>query len=935
MATIIDGVAIAAEVIGDLKKQLESIREAHPDFTPGLAIVQVGDRSDSNVYIKNKLKKARELGISAKLVKLENNITKLELESVIAELNNDDSIDGIIIQLPLDCKNQIDVDAVIDQIDQTKDVDGLTRENAGRLARGELDCAVIPCTPKGCLYLIQKATGDNDYVKGKRVVVIGRSKIVGSPAASLFTWHHGTVTVCHTKTTNLPELCREADILLVAAGKAHFVKSDWIKHGAIVIDCGISVTEKDGKKKLLGDVDFEEAKNVAGYITPVPGGVGPMTVAMLVKNTFEQAVKRRLKTDTALIWNIHYLPLLPEDPVPSDIAISRKQRAKPISMLAKEIGILPSELDLYGEKKAKVSLDILERLKNVPSGKYVVVTGVTPTPYGEGKSTTVLGLVQSLCAHLQRNTFACVRQPSQGPTFGIKGGAAGGGYSQVIPMEECNLHLTGDIHAVTAANNLLAAAIDTRIFHEATQKDDALFSRLVPPPKKGLPFLTEIQRRRLARLGIPEPETVEALSEEDRRRFARLNIDPETITWHRVLDTNDRFLRKIEVGRAETEKGKVRETGFDLTAASELMAILALTTSLSDMHERIGRIVVASDYEGKPITADDIGVTGALTVLMKDAIRPNLMQSFEGTPVFVHAGPFANIAHGQSSCLADLIALKLVGKDGYVITEAGFGADIGLEKFFDIKCRSSGLMPNAIVLVATVRALRMHGGEPERRQPNTKDDPAKRLAYLEAGCDSNLRKQIENAGKFGVPVVVCVNQFSTDTEEEMAMVLAKSMKYGATKAVGSDHWKYGGRGALDLAKAVIDACNMPCKARYLYDLDQPLEDKISIIAKEMYGADGIELSPLAKEKIDRYEKQGFSKLAICMAKTPLSLSHDPTRKGCPTGFTLPITDVRASVGAGFVYPLCGAIQTMPGLPTRPCFFNIDMDPVSGQVDGLS
>ncbi|KAK6759377.1 hypothetical protein RB195_021143 [Necator americanus] len=636
-------------------------------------------------------------------------------------------------------------------------------------------------------------------------------------------------------------------------------------------------------------------------------------------------------------WNIQYLPLKLVEPVPSDIVISRNQTPKNIEQLANEIGILPEELDPYGRKKAKISLDVLKRLQHVKDGKYVVVSAITPTPLGEGKSTTTMGLVQALGAHLHKNVFACVRQPSQGPTFGIKGGAAGGGYAQVIPMEEFNLHLTGDIHAITAANNLLAAAIDARMFHESTQKDEALFNRLCPKNKQGKRPLSAVQKRRLNRLGIPNVEDANELTPEQRVKFSRLNIDPNTITWNRVIDTNDRFLRGIEIGLSATEKGHSRRTQFDISVASEIMAILALTNSLGDMREQFGRIVFASDTEGNPVTADDLGVTDALTVLMRDTVRPNLMQTLEGTPVFVHAGPFANIAPGQSSILADKVALKLVGEHGYVITEAGFGADIGMEKFFDIKCRYSGLQPSAVVIVATVRALKMHGGGPPvaAGAPLSHEYLDENLELLAGGCDSNLRKQIENANLFDVPVVVCVNKFSTDTENELKMVVDKALSHGAKKAVVSSHWAEGGAGSVKLAEAIIDVTSGPNPHfKLLYPLEMSLEDKITKIAREIYGADGIELSEEARKKLDRYTQQGFGKLPICMAKTHLSLSHDPTKKGAPTNFTLPIRDVRASVGAGFIYPLVGEMTTMPGLSTRPCFFDITIDVETEQIDGL-
>lgn len=635
-------------------------------------------------------------------------------------------------------------------------------------------------------------------------------------------------------------------------------------------------------------------------------------------------------------WNIEYLTPKLVSPVPSDIAVSRGQTPKNIEQVATEVGIHPDELDLYGRKKAKVSLDVLKRLEHVKDGRYVVVAGITPTPLGEGKSTTTIGLVQALGAHLHKNVFACVRQPSQGPTFGIKGGAAGGGYSQVIPMEEFNLHLTGDIHAITAANNLLAAAIDARMFHENTQKDDALFNRLCPKNKEGKRIMSAVQKRRLGRLGIPVVEDANDLTEEHVKAWVRLDIDPDTITWNRVIDTNDRFLRGIEIGHGASEKGQTRKTQFDISVGSELMAILALTTSLADMRERISKIVIGSDKKGRPVTCDDLGCTDACTVLMRDTVRPNLMQTLEGTPVFVHAGPFANIAHGQSSILADKVALKLVGENGFVVTEAGFGADIGMEKFFNIKCRYSGMHPSAVVLVCTVRALKMHGGGP----PVTAGTPLK-FEYLEenlelvaAGCDSNLRKQIENANKFGVPVVLCVNRMATDTEKELQLVIEKAMSHGARKAVVSEHWAKGGAGAVDLAKALVEATEHPAEFKFLYPLDMSLEDKITKIAREIYGADGIELSDKAKEALDRYTRQGFSQLPICMAKTQYSLTHDASKKGAPVGFTLPIRDVNASVGAGFIFPLVGEMTTMPGLSTRPCFFDITIDPVTELIDGL-
>lgn len=574
--------------------------------------------------------------------------TETELLEKIKSLNEDPSVHGILVQLPLETTHPVDEEKVTNAVATHKDVDGFTALNLGNLSKRGPMPKLVACTPKACMHLLQTAGVD---LKGARAVVLGRSDIVGRPLSHLLLRANATVTICHSQTKNLPEMVRTADVLVVAIGRAQFVKADWLKPGAVVIDCGINYIEDASKKsgrRMVGDVDFEPSKEVASAITPVPGGVGPMTVAMMLSNVVDAALEAESLSASGR-WSVANLPLQLLEPVPSDIAIAKAQTGKPIAVVAEEIGVLHSELDLYGKYKGKVRLDILQRLAHRKNGKYVVVAGITPTPLGEGKSTTTIGLVQALGAHMDKNVFACVRQPSQGPTFGIKGGAAGGGYAQVIPMEEFNLHLTGDIHAITAANNLLAAAIDARMFHEATQKTPALYNRLV---KKGK--FCELQLKRLKNLGIEKTEPTE-LTEEEVERFSRLNIDPATITWQRVIDTNDRFLRKITVGQGPKEKGKTRETQFDITVASEIMAILALASSLEDMKMRFEKIVVASDKDGVPVTAMDLGVSGALLVLMKDTLMPNLMQTLEGTPVFVHAGPFANIAHGNSSIVADRV----------------------------------------------------------------------------------------------------------------------------------------------------------------------------------------------------------------------------------------------------------------------------------------
>lgn len=620
--------------------------------------------------------------------------------------------------------------------------------------------------------------------------------------------------------------------------------------------------------------------------------------------------------------------------VPSDIEIAQAAKLKPIRQVAEEAGLRPNEVELYGEYKAKVRLSVLDRLAKKPNGHYIDVTAITPTPLGEGKTTTTVGLSQALGAHLGKRVFTCIRQPSMGPTFGIKGGAAGGGYSQIIPMEEFNLHLTGDIHAITAAHNLMAAAIDARMFHEHEQPDDEkLANAFCPKGKDGKRRFAESHLRRMKKLGITADDP-DQLTLEQKRKVFRLDVDPSTLTWNRVVDLNDRMLRQITIGQGPEEKGFTRVTGYDITVASEIMAILALTTSLEDMRERFGKMVFATSLSGEPLTAEDLGVAGAITVLMKDAIQPNLMQTLEGTPAFVHAGPFANIAHGQSSILADQIALKLVGKDGYVVTESGFGADIGMEKFMDIKCRYSGLRPDAVVLVATVRALKMHGGGPKVTpgKPLDKAYTDENLELLDKGMP-NLVRHIQNARSFGVPVVVAVNSFATDTDAEVDLIRQRALEAGAEDAIKCTHWAHGGKGTLALAKAVVAAAEKPKDFKFLYPLEASIKDKIEAIAR-YYGADGVDYEPEAEKKIELYSKLGFSGLPICMAKTHLSFTANAELKGAPTGFRIPIRDVRASVGAGFIYPLVGTMRTMPGLSTRPSYFDIDLDLKTGKVKGL-
>jgi formate--tetrahydrofolate ligase len=561
---------------------------------------------------------------------------------------------------------------------------------------------------------------------------------------------------------------------------------------------------------------------------------------------------------------------------PTDLEIARRARLLPMPEIAARMGIGPHLLEPYGYDVAKIRLEAIAELADRPMAKYVVVSAITPTPLGEGKTTTTVGLGQALSLIGKRATIA-IRQPSMGPTFGIKGGAAGGGYSQVVPMERLNLHLTGDMHAITAAHNLLAAMIDNRIHHH------------------------------------------EAL------------VDRDSVTWRRVLDVSDRVLRNVIVGLGTREDGVIRMTGFDITAASEVMTVLALTTSLRDMRERLGRIVIGNTREGKPITAEELSAAGAMTVILRDAIKPNLLQTLENTPVLVHAGPFGNIATGNSSVIADLIGIRC---GDFLVTEAGFGADMGAERFFNIKCRASGLAPDAAVVVATVRALKVHSGRfrvvagrplPAEMVKENPDD-------VWAGA-ANLRKQVENIRIHGVTPVVAINSFPTDHPSEQAAVREIAEELGVRSAV-CNNFAEGGRGATELAEAVDEAAHEPSSFHFLYAAEATLREKIETVATKVYGAEGVEYYPPAAEQLDSYERNGFGKLCVCIAKTHLSISSDPKLKGAPTGWKLPVREVRASVGAGFVYPICGDMRTMPGLPSSPNAIRIDIDE-KGEIVGLS
>jgi formate--tetrahydrofolate ligase len=564
--------------------------------------------------------------------------------------------------------------------------------------------------------------------------------------------------------------------------------------------------------------------------------------------------------------------------MPSDLEIARKATLKPIPEIAAGMGIAERLLEPYGDAVAKVKLEAIEELSERPPAKYVVISAITPTPLGEGKTTTTVGLGQAF-SHIGKRATVTIRQPAMGPTFGIKGGAAGGGYSQVVPMEMVNLHLTGDTHAVTSAHNLLAAMLDNHVY----QNDDFF------------------------------------------------HVDRHSIIWRRVLDVNDRTLRNIIIGLGPRPDGIPRETGFDITAASEVMAILALSASLKDLRERLGRIVVGNTTDGESITAEDLKVAGAMTVILKEAIKPNLMQTIENTPVLVHAGPFGNIATGNSSVVADLVGIHA---GDFLVTEAGFGADMGAERFFNIKCRYSGLKADAAVLVATVRALKAHSGRfeivagkplpPELVEENPDD--------VHAGAQ-NLCKQIENIRLHGVSPVVAINAFPTDYDSEHAAIREIAEDMGARVAVCT-HFLEGGAGAVELAEAVAEAAEEPTSFRFLYPEGATLREKIETIATRVYGASGVEYDMEAARQLRNYEKNGFGQLPVCIAKTHLSISSDPTLMGAPTGWVLPVREVRASVGAGFIYPICGDMRTMPGLSRHPAAERMDIDE-HGEIVGLS
>jgi len=623
-------------------------------------------------------------------------------------------------------------------------------------------------------------------------------------------------------------------------------------------------------------------------------------------------------------------------PVPEDITIAQSVVLTPIRELWKRaFALTDEELFAHGMYKGKLSLGCFDRLRDRPDGNYVVVCGINPTPLGEGKSTTTVGLSQALGAHLGQKVLTCVRQPSMGPTFGVKGGAAGGGYSQCAPMEDFNLHMTGDIHAITMANNLFAAAIDTRIFHESTASTSFLWNKLCPADSRGVRSFEPSMHARLAKLGISSRDP-NKLTEDQIAAFCRLDIDTESITWKRVTDCNDRYLREVQLGCSPTERTKAgeqldRRSGFTITVASEIMAVLALATDLSDLRTRLGRMIACYSTKGVPLTADDFGITGALTVLLMDALQPTTMQTLEGTPALVHCGPFANIAHGNSSIVADKIGLKLVGPSGYVLTEAGFGSDMGGEKFFNIKCFYSGLRPKCAVIVCTVRALKLHSCKAPKVVPGAalaKEYKEENLQLVAAGM-ANLQQHIANVRAHGVVPVVAINRFATDTDAEIALIRKMAIEHGAFDAVQAEHHAKGGAGAVELGEAVMKACSKANINNFKFMYDAKTDDiktKIEKIVRGVYGGSGATYSEAAEGRIRQYEMDpSIRVLPVCMSKTQYSLSDDATKLGAPRGFQVHVKDIYVSAGAGFLVVSLGTISFIPGLPIKPAYYKIDLD----------
>ncbi|XP_076873714.1 C-1-tetrahydrofolate synthase, cytoplasmic isoform X3 [Brachyhypopomus gauderio] len=820
IATVISGNKTSQQVRERLRRDVAEMKRRLPGFSPGLVVVQVGDREDSNLYISMKLKAAAQIGLHANLVRLPKTATEDEVLRCIAAVNENPEVHGLIVQLPLDSVHPIDTEKVTNAVAPEKDVDGLSSVNAGKLARGDLRDCFLPCTPSGCMELIATTGGQGRHPGGGGGQGRdGERRLDQRGSRGHRLWHQS-----HS-------------------------------------------SSRPSGTRVVGDVHYQSAKERAKFITPVPGGVGPMTVAMLMENTVKSA-QQFLKNYRTGNWSVSCKKVKSQKPQPSDTQISHSWPGKPIGQLAKEVGLFPTEVELYGTGRAKVSLGVLKRLDKRPDGKYVVVTGIAPSPLGEGHSTTVLGLAQALGAHMNVSTIACVGQTSSPSSVGIRGGAVGGGYSQVIPIEEVILQPLGDSHAVSTASSLVLDTITAYSLYQC-ENSEVLFDLLVPLTG-GHQTFSPSQLKRLQKLDIvkSDPST---LTNEERRRFVQLDINLKTKADRAVLE-------------------------------GEIRAVLSLSTSPQDLRHRLAKMVVADSQSGEPITIDDLGVSAVLALLLNRALKPCLMQTLEGTPAFLH------MAHCSPSVMADKIALKLVGSQGFVVTDTAHGADVGLERFFNITCRSSGLQPDVVVLVATVRALKMHGGGPQIRAgfPLPVQYSQENLTLLVKGC-SHLKKQVDNAMIHGLPVIVAVNTFSSsDTEAELELVCNQARQAGVFDAVQCTNWSDGGAGALALAQSVQRAAETRRPFRFLYDLQMPITEKVEKVAQTMYGAKDVELSPKAKDKLDLYIKQGFGSFPVRIAKTHFSLSHDPKMKGVPTDFVLPVADIQANVGAGV---LCVLVDT--------------------------
>ncbi|XP_058235586.1 C-1-tetrahydrofolate synthase, cytoplasmic isoform X2 [Hemibagrus wyckioides] len=857
VATVISGNKISQHVTERLKKDVAEMNLQRPGFRPGLVVLQVGDRDDSNLYISMKLKAAARIGINANHIRLPNTATEGEVLQSITMFNENPDVHGLIVQLPLDSVHPINTEKVTNSVDPDKDVDGLCSVNAGKLARGDLHSCFIPCTPSGCMELL-KHTGVS--VAGKNALVIGRSKIVGAPMHDLLMWNHATVTCCHSKTLDLPAEVKKADILVVGVGKAEMLKGDWIKEGAVVIDVGINYipdSSRPSGMRVVGDVHYPSAKERAGFITPVPGGVGPMTVAMLMENTVKSAA-RFLQTFSPGKWNLMYTPLKPQKPQPSDAQISQCAAQKPVHQLAKEIGLFSKEMEPYHRRRLKVRLDVLKRLDKQPDGKYVAVTGITSTPLSEGRRTVALGLAQALGGHLKVNAFACVRQPSLQHCLGA---VAGGGYSQVS-MKETGFQSTGDSEALSASSSLITDTITAYCHYQAKLSDQALFDLLVPVRDEHRSFSSS-QLKRLQRLGV-EKSDPSSLTRDEIRRLVWLDINPDvrTVQDRESLD-------------------------------AELMAIVSLSRSVEDLQDRLARMVVANNTSGEPITAEDLGVSSLVGLLLKESLKPCLMQTLEGTPVFLHFSPLADVAWGSPSIMADRMALKLVGPQGFVVSETPH-----CENFFSITCRSSGLRPHVLVMVTSVRALKTCGGG-AGGPPLTAGFPLheeclkQNLELLEKGC-VHLKRRLETARAYGVPVVVAVNTFRCDTEAEVEVVCEQARRFGALEAVKCSSWSEGGAGALELAHCVQRAAEIQSTLHFPYQLQMSVIDKLRREAQQMFGAEDVELSAEAKEKLELYRKQGFGHYPVCITESHICMRNEAEVK------VLPISDVQAYAGAGFL-----------------------------------